>query len=318
MRPLALASPYRIGIDENGLGSRLGPLVVTAVLARADTQGAEVMKKRLPRSIRRSLDDSKRLMSHTDVKLGEAWARELAAPDAANPAELFERLSLEGSPMLRKRCPEHVEAQCWRGGHDAFEAPVALKRQVARHRGLLAERGVTLLTVKTSVICTESLNRGRRAGRNRFHMDLHAMEALFMALRREAKEDVTCVCGKVGGINEYSRFFGPLGGWLHNVLGEGQAKSEYRFPGIGEISFVRDADASDPLVMLASLVGKYVRELFMTRIAKHYPADADAPRPSGYHDPVTAAFVDRTALVRKRRKLPSDCFERERDALDIA
>ena len=65
--------------------------------------------------------------------------------------------------------------------------------------------------------------------------------------------------------------------------------------------------------MLASLVGKYVRELFMTRIASHYPAREDEPRPSGYHDPVTARFVDRTALVRKDRKFPDRCFERERD-----
>ena len=37
------------------------------------------------------------------------------------------------------------------------------------------------------------------------------------------------------------------------------------------------------------------------------------PDVSGYHDPVTARFVDRTALVRKRRKMPDRCFERERD-----
>jgi ribonuclease HII len=290
-----LPSPYRIGIDENGLGSRLGPLVVTAVLARVDAQGAEVLGKRLPRSIRASLDDSKRLVSTHDVRLGEAWARELAAPDATTPAELFARLSLEGTDALREPCPSHVEAQCWAVDHDGFEAPPELRRRVTRHRGLLTGRGVELVAVKSSLICTDSLNRGRRAGKNRFVMDLHAMERLFLALRREAKEDVTCVCGKVGGMAEYSRFFGPLGGWLHNVLGEGQAKSEYRFPGVGELAFVRDADASDPLVMLASLVGKYVRELFMSRIAKHYPSPDDAARPSGYHDPVTEAFVDRSA-----------------------
>jgi hypothetical protein len=70
--------------------------------------------------------------------------------------------------------------------------------------------------------------------------------------------------------------------------------------------------------MLASLVGKYVRELFMSRIAGHYPGDDEAPRPSGYHDPVTARFVERTALVRKRRRLPDRCFERERDPLVVA
>ncbi len=93
---------------------------------------------------------------------------------------------------------------------------------------------------------------------------------------------------------------------------------------------MRDADASAPLVMLASLVGKYVRELFMRRISHHYFSEAEAraletpdeaeqeapPRPSGYHDPVTAAFVKRTALVRKKRKLPERCFERERDATE--
>ena len=96
---------------------------------------------------------------------------------------------------------------------------------------------------------------------------------------------------------------------------EGKARSSYRFPSVGELHFVRDADASDPLVMLASLVGKYVRELFMSRIAGHYPGhdDPSLPRSSGYHDPVTAGFVDRTALLRKRRRMPDHCFERDRD-----
>lgn len=308
-----MATPFRIGVDENGLGSRLGPLVVTAVLARTEGDGERVLSRRLPRSLRSSLDDSKRLVSHTDVRLGEAWARELVMPEATTPGELFAQLSLEGVTNLQKPCPEHAAAQCWNTEREVFEAPDALLRRVARHRGLLRAKGVEIVAVKSSVVCTEALNRARRAGRNRFVSDLHAMESLVLALRKTAGTDVRAVCGKVGGMAEYSRFFGPLGGWLHNVLEEGQAKSSYRFPGVGELSFVRDADASDPLVMLASLVGKYVRELFMSRIARHYPARDDEPRPSGYHDPVTARFVARTALVRKRRKMPDRCFERERD-----
>lgn len=306
---------YRIGVDENGLGSRLGPLVVTAVLARADEGGVRTLARRLPRSLRVSVDDSKRLVTHTDVRLGEAWARELAAPDAKDPSDLLERLSFEGTAPLRKPCPERASEQCWNAARDKFEATPALLRRVARHRRLLSERGVELVTVQSSVICTEQLNRARRAGRNRFVVDLHAMEALVLALQQRVRSDVHAVCGKVGGIGQYSRFFGPLGGWLHAIIAEGQALSAYRFPGVGELSFVRDADARDPLVMLASLVGKYVRELFMSRIGGHYPhPDPEAPRPSGYHDPVTAAFVERTALIRKRRGVPERCFERERDA----
>ena len=91
-------------------------------------------------------------------------------------------------------------------------------------------------------------------------------------------------------------------------------KSGYYFPGLGEVYFVQDADARDPLVMLASLVGKYVRELLMARISRFHGADSDEERVSGYHDPKTSAWV--TATQRRRRALliVDDCFERARDA----
>jgi hypothetical protein len=67
--------------------------------------------------------------------------------------------------------------------------------------------------------------------------------------------------------------------------------------------------------MLASLVGKYVRELLMHQIATYYPPAAETElAPSGYHDPVTARFVDRTALLRQKQRIPKTCFERDRDA----
>lgn len=307
---------YRIGIDENGLGARLGPLVVTAVIARTNESGRKALERRVPKRMRSAVDDSKRLVSHTDVTLGEAWARELAPACVTSPESLFEALSLEGSPRLRERCPREAEAQCWHGAGATFEATDVQRRRVARHRELLAKRGIELVGVKTSVVCTERLNAARREGKNRFVSDLHAMERLVIALRKTVDTEIHAVCGKVGGMGDYSRFFGPLGGHLHVVLDSGRKKSAYRFPGLGELVFLRDADASDALVMLASLVGKYVRELFMGRIAAHYPRAEDDPRPSGYHDPVTTKFVKRTALVRRDRGIPKDCFERDRDPLD--
>jgi ribonuclease HII len=307
---------YRIGADENGLGSRLGPLIVTAVLARADERGLKALGRRLPKAVRETLDDSKRLVSHTDVRLGEAWARVLSGGSAGAPAELFSHISLEGVEKLGEPCPKQARAQCWSEGGEAFEAEPELIAKVERDVSLLRERGIEFVAVRSSVVCAERLNHARKGGRNRFVADLHAMEALVLELRRLAGENVTAVCGKVGGIGEYSRYFGPLGGWLHSILGEAHARSAYHFPTIGEIRFVRDADASDPLVMVASLVGKWVRELFMGRIARHYPPGSDERRPSGYHDPVTEQFVRRTALVRKKRAIPDRCFERASDPVD--
>jgi ribonuclease HII len=194
-----------------------------------------------------------------------------------------------------------------------FSASDEQLRRALGHVQTLAAKGVRVLEVRSSVVCTQQLNDNRRRGINRFVSDLHAMERLVLKLRDSAGEPVHAVCGKVGGIGEYAKFFGPLAGWLHATIVEGQAESAYQFPKLGRLRFLRDADASAPLVMLASLVGKYVRELFMSRIASHYPAAEEHARPSGYHDPVTAAFVERTALTRKKQKLPDRCFERERD-----
>jgi ribonuclease HII len=302
---------FHIGADENGLGSRLGPMIVTAVLAETDEAGERFLSRKLPKRLREDLDDSKRLMSHTDVGIGEAWARALTGDRAQTPADLFELLSLEGTAKLREPCPKSAHAQCWSNEREAFSATPDQHARALGHVVTLATKGVRILEVRSSVVCTQQLNSNKRRGINRFVSDLHAMERLILKLQARAASPVHAVCGKVGGIGAYGKFFGPLGGWLHATIVEGQAESAYQFPTLGRIRFVRDADAHAPLVMLASLVGKYVRELFMQRIASHYPAKADDPRPSGYHDPITAAFVERTALVRKKRKLPDTCFERE-------
>jgi hypothetical protein len=64
---------------------------------------------------------------------------------------------------------------------------------------------------------------------------------------------------------------------------------------------------------MASLVGKWVRDLLMARVTRYHRAyDPDLPDASGYHDPVTARFVAASALARKRRGIADACFERER------
>lgn len=304
-----VAPRYRIGVDENGLGARLGPLIVTGVLARGSGTGE--VAATLPAAVARDLGDSKRLVSHADVRLGEAWARALVGPGCGSPEAILERVSLEGPEALRAGCPGPGRAQCWDTAEERFAAPAALVQRVERHCAAL---DLEVVAVRASVICTRAINQGRERGESRFVLDLHAMERLVLALGGQAGAEVTAVCGKVGGIADYPKFFGPLAGRLHVAIEQGPARSAYRFPGLGRVDFVRDADAIDPLVMLASLVGKYLRELLMGRIARHYHEafGAEAP-PSGYHDPRTDRFVEATAALRRRRRVPVRCFERARD-----
>ncbi len=306
----------RIGIDENGLGPRLGPLVVTGAWARVDDSGATQMGRKLPKKLRQDLDDSKVLVSCHDFSLGEAWARKVVelttGGSPKSPEELLRALFLEDEASQRRDCPKSTEAQCWTVDAERFSATEEQLARVHGHLNTLVNRGIVLGGVKSDIVCTGRLNRLKLGGIHRFAADLHAMERLILAFREQANEPVVATCGKVGGIGKYEPFFGPLSGRLHTALEEGQARSCYYFPTLGELRFVRDADASDPLVMLASLVGKYVREILMGRISAFYRRELDDPElfPSGYHDPVTARFVELTKKARKRLSIVGDCFER--------
>jgi ribonuclease HII len=107
-----------------------------------------------------------------------------------------------------------------------------------------------------------------------------------------------------------------FGGRLRVTEVEGRVASSYRFAGVGRLAFVRDADAADPLVGLASLVGKFLRDRFMLRIGDWLrdgdDGAAELASVSGYHDPKTRAFVAASALVRDRRGVPETCFVRAR------
>ncbi len=285
-------------------------MLVTATLARVDANGSRWLSRRLPKSLRQDLDDSKRLVAFGHHALGEAWARALV-PQAETPEQLVASISRESPSALQADCPKRALRQCWTLSDEHFVADETLVARVKRHLETMRSRGVDVVAVRSSPLCVGRLNRLRQAGHNRFGADLHAMEALVLDLRDLAGAEVHAVCGKVGGIADYPKHFGPLSGRLHVVLEQSRPRSSYRFPGLGELHFLQDADASDPLVMLASLVGKYLRELLMARISRFYTKQIDdLPSASGYHDPVTARLVQLTAPKRKRLGIPDRCFER--------
>ncbi len=324
-----MQTAIRIGIDENGLGPRLGPLVVTAVVARTEGGGHERAERKARGALRSRLDDSKKLVSHGNTALGEAWARAIArrmgGPDPDGPDALVRVLSLDPPEILRAPCPSAHAEQCWSMSGEAFTAGAELVETVTGDLARLDEQGVRVLRVACVVTCVRRLNDGVAKGLTRFHADLHAMERLALDARERAGCDVIATCGKVGGLNPYPAAFGPMSGRLHAVSEEGHKRSEYAVPGLGRIAFVRDADEKHMLVSMASLVGKWVRDLLMARVVRyHREIDPDLPDASGYYDPVTTRFIDATRLARERRSVPDECFTRracgaqtgERDAAE--
>jgi ribonuclease HII len=306
---------FHVGVDENGLGAQLGPLIVTAVAAEVSDAGKLFLEKKLSRSLSKDIDDSKRLVAFGKHELGEAWVRALY-PTANSPDELLAGILHQPAEELQKRCPTTSLPQCWGVRSMEYGAEEKHVNRLRKKLGTLEKHGVRIHRAMCEVVCTSQLNAEKAQGLNRFTSDLHAMERLLLTMNSQVGVPLSAVCGKVGGMADYTRFFGPLGGRLHVCLEQKRERSSYHFPGLGEVHFVQDADASHPLVMLASIVGKYVREVLMGNINRFYAENQrtkDDPLKacSGYHDPVTSVFLTRTASVRKRLRIAPSCFERD-------
>ncbi len=308
---------FRIGVDENGLGPRLGPMIVTAVMAEVTEEGAKLAGRKARGRLAEVLGDSKAMVSHGDVSLGEAWARALSRRGCARTApgearsvdELVHGFAIDDAVELRRLCSRHGESMCWSTRAERFESDGEAVSELEGHLDRLAKRGVVVRSVRSVVVCTKRLNDAFDAQRSRFVVDLNAMERLVLALREQAGVDVDAVCGKVGGIGKYECFFGPLAGRLFMELERTRKRSAYHFPGVGQLAFVVDADDSDLLVGLASMVGKWLREVLMSRIARNLGGKDAAV--SGYYNAKTTQFIEATALLRSKRKIPDECFDRK-------
>lgn len=306
-----MARALRVGVDENGLGPRLGPMVVTGVLV--EVQGADASA--LAAAASSGIGDSKALCAHGAMREVEGLV--LALLDAhlgvrpGTYAELQAALGAQPDDALRALCPSGAApAMC-------FGADIALPAfgdgATARARASAAslrDAGITLRAALQGYACAKALNVAKARGESRFDVDLTLMLDLVAALQGRAGEPVRAVCGKVGGRKSYGPAMSSR--WpLVAIEEESAALSAYRVPQVGIVAFARDADATDPAVSLASLVGKYARELAMARIHRYFAGHIEGLAPvSGYHDPVTARYVDATRLVRAREGIEDVCFER--------
>lgn len=304
-----------VGVDENGLGPRLGPLIATSV----SLEVTAYERARLQRvAARVGIGDSKQTSAFGHMRVAEglslAIMETLHGTVPSSVDELLRVLELEGPELLRAGCPDAARAQCW--SFDvrlpAFDGDVAEGRaQLAR----LRKHGVRLCSARSVVTCAGRMNEHLRRLGSRTCVDLAMFERLVLTAAREhgerAEGELNIVLGMVGGIRDYERYFSLLSPQSVSDAQRTKQAVSYRVKGVGSLSFEIDADARHLPVALASMVGKYVRELSMERqnrfYAHHQP---DLPRPSGYYDPVTQRFIEQSRRLRTRLGIVRDCFER--------
>lgn len=302
-----------VGIDENGLGPALGPLVSTAATLRMPRYEAEALAA-LGASL--GIHDSKQTSAFRKMRAAESLA--LAAAEAitarvpATVDDFLAAISLDTLPGLKTLCPSsEARDQCW-----SLSATLpAFGGDVAEGRRMLDGLGrahVELVSVGTVVSCVRRLNDELDAGRNKLLVNLAAFERLALAARERVSEDVDVYCGMIGGIRDYETRFSRLASRAITKVDEDVRGSiRYDIEGLGRMRFAIDADAGHLPVAFASMIGKYVREITTGRIVAYYRTlDPSLEDVSGYHDPRTRAFIAASALIRREKAIDDRCFLR--------
>jgi hypothetical protein len=265
-----------------------------------------------PTSLGADVGDSKALVSHGNYRLAEAWTRAILGSlgrPAASPRQAVDSCFLDTRTELTSLCPRDTRAMCFDETDDTeFVNPTSDVDRLRDQIAAWSMRGCEVAFLRVALVCPKRLNLGPK---NKLEQDLAAMERLLLAAHRDLQQPLDAIAGKVGGMQYYVPKFTHLSAHACLIEHESRAESAYRVGDIGRLRFLVDADSHDPLVGLASLVGKYIREQMMARLTRFFrqiePALAAV---SGYRDPNTAKFVAATDRIRQTLGLPDDCFFR--------
>jgi ribonuclease HII len=302
---------FVIGVDENGLGPRLGPLVATAAMIEVDAYKKDELSE-IGRLF--GITDSKATCGFGKMRWVETIAlaliERLFGQCPADVDSLLNLVALDGLDGLQGVCPSLSKAQCWskKVALPVFRGEIERGREVLQK---LDEARIKITWVRSAVACAFVLNREVKRLGSKFTVDLSLFERLVLACRASTSADIDAYCGLVGGIRKYCNYFHHLEQHRIEKIEEIPGRSAYTIDGVGRIAFELDADQYHLPVSLASMVGKYLRELLMERQNQYYlERDPLLRRVSGYHDPVTREFVEQSLAMRHELGISNDCFER--------
>jgi ribonuclease HII len=302
---------YVIGIDENGLGPKLGMFCVTAALFDCVSYDPVVFWRKVSDG---AVDDSKKVMSFGSTEKGRRIAASylglLGAPPATD-AEFIKKVNFRKNGPLGKDCPECGKVMC-APGHSPFCDTLSLPSATVLSSSL-RKAGIRFAGVESFFMCPAEFNRGIDLYGSKLRLEFSILEKFFEKYAGLSEEGATLfLCGKLGGTKRYTPYFDRLRKHRILALSEG-VDSFYEIQGLGRIEFIRDADSLHLPAALASVFGKLVREIFMESLNDYFCGfQKELSRVSGYNDPLTRDFIAKTAALREEKAVPAECFLRKR------
>ena len=320
-----------VGVDEAGYGPLLGPLVVAGAAFRVPDPepGAAVDADAAGLRIKHALagrgrghpalrvDDSKKVYARGGLgALERPILALLSARGSAWPSSLDEMLVEVGVD------PDSRRDRSWYAGRPPrfplrFEAE-ELEEDTQRLTARLAHEQVAFMGLAADVLTEDRLNARFAESGNKsdtlFDVSAGVLERL--AARARPGEAVLAVMDRQGGRKRYQ---GPL---AHRfpmafpwTLAESADCSRYRLDrpdGAWHVEFRVGADAAAPQVGLASMLAKYLREVFMGIWNDWFAVLCPDVRPTAGYTQDGRRWLDESRAARDAAGIPDAVLSRTR------
>ena len=284
--------PWIVGIDEAGLGPNLGPLVQSAIAARAP-DGVGCLWQCLAGGVRRAADPDDGRLLVDDSKLVYMGPRGLSRLERGVVGVVADCRPV-GDFLGGLACGSSLSDLAEETWFDPAEPlPIALEPDAAVQRPLaeaLTGAGVELALARCVITPAPKFNRLI----DRWGSKAAAMEQGVTALLQTVltaigdAEPVTIVIDKQGGRNFYAPWFSAAipDGWVAPVR-ESALVSEYQILGLDRevrlLVYPRAETEALP-VALASMLSKYLREVCMRQFNRFWLGHVPGLKPTaGYH-----------------------------------
>ncbi|HEY1380824.1 MAG TPA: hypothetical protein VGF55_28740 [Gemmataceae bacterium] len=305
--------PWIVGIDEAGYGPNLGPLVQSAVAARVP-DGVGCLWACLANGVRRAADPDDGRVLIDDSKLVYAGPNGLARLERGVVGVLAQCEPVGqflGGVACGTSLPDLASERWYEPGESL---PIALDRDaVAAPPPCFADAAATGRIQFHAARCVVTPAPRFNALLDRWGSKAAALEQGVIVLLRDilgavaGDEPVTIVIDKQGGRNFYAPWISTAlpDGWVMPVR-ESALRSEYQVLGLGRevrLVFLPRADSDALPVALASMLAKYLREVFMRQFNRFWVGHVPGLKPTAGYPGDAKRFYDAIRAAMERLEM---------------
>ncbi|MFH0924570.1 MAG: hypothetical protein V1872_02900 [bacterium] len=303
-----LSNMFIVGIDENGFGPKLGPLIVTgsifefcdnSLLTIWDKKNKEqtsfssiFQKKDHNTTLSSKVKDSKVIFKNDlkskakgeDIALSYYYLLFQSYPNDVD--DFINSISLPPLFSNISSCENKYHKICWT---PKLTIPVWGNSLPT----ISSTLKTNLLEVKSVVCCPGEFNMRLKRKPNKILLNLSYFERLINYFSHTYGSNILYLCGKVGGIKDYLKYSSFLSkDHQCQSLAIHEDFSTYYSSSLGIISFIKNGDQGEFPIALASIFGKYIREIFMERLNNNFSPEIRNNRfISGYYNSITDQFI---------------------------